>query len=84
MQFIWENLIGIIFIIFTAENVFGTGESSLFKRELKSYSKACNNATCGIKLTVDNEATTKTPPIATDLAAEMSRLKVIKSQLRAG
>ena len=76
MQFVWENFIWTIFIIFTAENAFGTSESSLLKRELKSYSGDCNNATCEYKVTVDNKATTKIPPIATDLAAEMSRLKV--------
>ena len=76
MQLVWENLIGTIFIIFTAENVFGTSERSLFKRELKSYLRDCNNATCDYNLTVDTKATTKTPPVAADLTAEMSRLKV--------
>ena len=77
MQYVWE--IRIIFVIFTAKNIFGTSESSLFKRELQSYLRDCNNATCDYKLTFDTEATTKIPPIATDLAEEMSRLKVIKS-----
>ena len=76
MQFVWENLIRTIFIIFTAQKVFGTSESSLFEKGLQSYSRDCGNDTCNYKLTVDTEAITNTPPVAVDLTAEMSRLKV--------